>query len=177
LLVNPNNANAEPQTKDMEEAAAKLGAELVVWRASSEDGFDSAFATQRQRVDALVVSADPFFISHRDRLVMLAARHSIPAIYYGRDFAVAGGLMSYGTNFSDAFRHAGYVSRILMGEKPSDLPVMLSDKFHVNSPPRRIRGWFHLRTSPRAGRLQRGKNGLGGPPVVFWSPSLPRGAS
>jgi putative ABC transport system substrate-binding protein len=131
LLVNPNNANAEPQTKDAQAAAAVLGLQVDVWRASSEDDFDKAFATVgRQRADALVVSADPFFFSHRDRLVTLAARHAMPAIYYGREFAVAGGLMSYGSNFADAFRQAGiYAGRILKGEKPGDLPAILSAKF------------------------------------------------
>jgi putative ABC transport system substrate-binding protein len=131
LLVNPNNTNAEPQTKDAQAAAAALGIQLDVWRASSEDDFDNAFATlSRRRADALVVSADPLFIGHRDRLVMLAARHAMPTIYYGREFAVAGGLMSYGSNFADAFRQAGsYAGRILKGEKPGDLPAMLSAKF------------------------------------------------
>jgi putative ABC transport system substrate-binding protein len=131
LLVNPSNTNAEPQMKDTQAAAAALGLQVDVWRASSEDDFDTAFAmSSRKRADALVVSADPFFISHRDRLVMLAARHAMPAIYYGRDFPEAGGLMSYGSNFADAFRQAGiYAGRILRGEKTSELPVMLSAKF------------------------------------------------
>jgi putative ABC transport system substrate-binding protein len=131
LLVNPNNANAEPQTKETRLAAAGLGLDLDVLKASSRADFDSAFATLvRQRAGALVVSADPFFLSQRDQLVALAARHAVPAIYYAREFTEAGGLMSYGSDFAAAHRQVGvYVGRILKGEKPGDLPAMLSVKF------------------------------------------------
>ena len=131
LLVNPNNTNAEPQTKETHIAAAGLGLDLVVLKASSKADFDSAFVTLvQQRASALVVSADPFFISQRDELVALAARHAVPAIYYAREFTAAGGLMSYGSSFAVAHRQAGvYAGRILKGEKPGDLPVMLSAKF------------------------------------------------
>jgi putative ABC transport system substrate-binding protein len=129
--VNPNNTNAEPQTKETQLAAAGLGLDLDVLKASTRADFDQAFATLvRQRAGALVVSADPFFISQRDHLVALAAHHAVPAIYYAREFAEAGGLMSYGSNFAAANRQAGvYAGRILKGEKPGDLPVMLSAKF------------------------------------------------
>jgi ABC-type uncharacterized transport system substrate-binding protein len=133
LLVNPSNPNAEPQTKDTQSAAAALGLRLVVLEASSTDDFDTAFAKLlQQRADALFVSADPFFISRRDQLVALAARHAVPAIYFAREFATAGGLISYGASFAEAHRQAGiYVGRILKGEKPGDLPVMLSAKFEL----------------------------------------------
>ena len=131
LLVNPNNTNAEPQIKETQLAAKGLGLKLDVLRASSKADFDSAFAALvQQRAGGLVVSADPFFISQRDELVALAARHAVPAIYYAREFTEAGGLMSYGSNFAAANRQAGvYAGRILKGEKPGDLPVMLSAKF------------------------------------------------
>jgi putative ABC transport system substrate-binding protein len=131
LLVNPNNSNAEPQTKETQLAAAGLGLHIDVLKASSRADFDSAFSTLVQkRAGALVVSADPFFISQRDQLIALAARHGVPAIYYAREFVEAGGLMSYGSNFADAHRQAGaYAGRLLKGEKPADLPVMLSAKF------------------------------------------------
>src|SRR5262249_34143184 len=128
---NPNNTNAEPQTNEIRAAAKALGLRIDVWRASSEGDFEKAFATQTsQRPDALVVSADPFFISHRERLVLLAARFALPAVYYERYFVMAGGLMSYGSNFADGFRQAGsYAGRILKGEKPGELPIILSDRF------------------------------------------------
>jgi putative tryptophan/tyrosine transport system substrate-binding protein len=131
LLVNPSNPNARPQTEDTQSAAATLGLQLDVLRASSKDDLDTAFATLvRQRAGTLVVSADPFFISQRDQLVALAARHAVPAIYFAREFTAAGGLMSYGSSFADAHRQAGiYAGRILRGENPGELPVMLSTKF------------------------------------------------
>jgi putative ABC transport system substrate-binding protein len=133
LLVNPNNPNAAPQTKDMQAATTALGLQLNILSASSQSDFDNAFATLvRQRTDALVVSADPFFISHRDQLVALAVRHSMPAIYYAREFVAAGGLISYGSSFANSFRQAAtYVGRILKGEKPADLPVTQPTKFEL----------------------------------------------
>jgi putative tryptophan/tyrosine transport system substrate-binding protein len=104
---------------------------IDVLKASSRADFDSAFSTLvRQRAGALVVSADPFFISQRDQLIALAARHGVPAIYYAREFVEAGGLMSYGSDFAVAHRQVGaYAGRLLKGEKPADLPVMLSAEF------------------------------------------------
>jgi putative ABC transport system substrate-binding protein len=133
LLVNPNNPNAEPQTKDTQLAAAALGLRLDVLKANSQDDLDLAFTTLvRHRAEALVVSADPFFINERARLVALATRHAVPTIYIVREFVTAGGLMSYGSNFADAHRQAGiYTARILKGEKPSDLPVVQSSKFEL----------------------------------------------
>ena len=98
-LVNPNNTNAEPQAKETQLAAARLGLNLEVLKAISKADFDSAFATLvQQRAGALMVSADPFFISQRDQLIALAARHAVPAIYFAREFTEAGGLMSYGSS-------------------------------------------------------------------------------
>jgi len=133
LLVNPNNPTAAVQTKDIQTATTALGLQLHVLHAASQSDFDSAFVTLvRQRTDALVVSADPFFLSHRDQLVALATRHSMPAIYYAREFAAAGGLISYASNFADSFRQAAiYVGRILKGGKPADLPVLQPTKFEL----------------------------------------------
>ena len=131
--MNPNNPNAAPQAKDMQAATTALGLQLNILSAGSQSDFDNAFATLvRQRTDALVVSADPFFISHRDQLVALAMRHSMPAIYYAREFAAAGGLISYASTFADSFREAAiYVGRILKGDKPADLPVMQPTKYEL----------------------------------------------
>jgi ABC-type uncharacterized transport system substrate-binding protein len=133
LLVNPNNPNAAVQTKEMQAATTALGLHLNVLSAGSQSDFDNAFATLvQQRTDALVVSADPFFFSHRDQLVALAMRHSMPAIYYAREFVAAGGLISYASSFGDSFRQAAiYVGRILKGEKPADLPVLQPTKFEL----------------------------------------------
>jgi putative tryptophan/tyrosine transport system substrate-binding protein len=137
VLVNPTNPNSEAETKDAQAAARALGQQLHIVNASSERDIDAAFASfAQQHVDVLFVTADAFFSSRRDQLVALAARRALPAIYGSRDFAVAGGLMSYGTNQADAYRQVGiYTGRILKGEKPADLPVMQSTKFEfvINS--------------------------------------------
>jgi putative ABC transport system substrate-binding protein len=133
VLLNPNNANADNQSSELKEAAHTLGLQLKIFNASSEGDFTAAFASLVQMgAGALAVAADPFFFSQHRQLVALAARHSIPAIYEWRDFAEVGGLVSYGTNLSDANRHAGiYTGRILKGEKPADLPVMQPTKFEL----------------------------------------------
>ena len=130
-LLNPNFPGAERQLRDAEAAAGALGLQLIVLRATTEREIDAAFATMAQQgTSALVVGGDPFFIARREQIVALAARHAIPTIYPARDFAVAGGLMSYGTDFADAYRQAGvYTGRIVRGEKPADLPVQRSTKF------------------------------------------------
>jgi putative ABC transport system substrate-binding protein len=130
-LINPSNANAENQSRDLKEAARMLGLQVHFVNASSERDFDPAFATIGQiRAGALLVASDPFFFSWREQVVRLTARHAIPAIYEWREFAEAGGLASYGTNLADAYRQAGiFAGRILKGEKPADLPVMRSTKF------------------------------------------------
>jgi putative ABC transport system substrate-binding protein len=133
FLVNPNNAVAELDTSDAQTAAAALGQKLIVVKASSEGDIDAAYATvAQQRGGGLLQQLDPFLQSRRDQLVALAARYGLPAIYERRDFAVAGGLMSYGTSLSDALRLVGsYTARLLKGEKPADLPVQQPVKFEL----------------------------------------------
>jgi putative ABC transport system substrate-binding protein len=131
VLLNPNYAPAENQLRDVQEAATRLGVQLVVVRANTEEDFNAAFSTiVQQKAGALLVCASPFFNARRQQLVLLAARHTVPAMYEWRDFAAAGGLMSYGTSLADAYRQAGvYAGRILKGEKPADLPVVQVTKF------------------------------------------------
>jgi putative tryptophan/tyrosine transport system substrate-binding protein len=131
VLVNPNYSGAENQLQDVQEAALRLGVQLVVLRANTDSDFGDAFATLvQQRAGALLVCTSPFFNSRREQLVVLAARHAVPAIYEFREFASAGGLMSYGTSLADAYRQAGvYAGRILKGAKPVDLPVVQSTRF------------------------------------------------
>jgi putative tryptophan/tyrosine transport system substrate-binding protein len=131
VLINSTFPDAENQLPEVQGAAARLGVQLVVVRADAESDFDAAFATiVQQRAGALLVCASPFFNARRQQLVVLAARHAVPAIYEWRDFAAAGGLMSYGTSLADAYRQAGvYAGRILKGAKPGDLPVVQSTRF------------------------------------------------
>jgi putative ABC transport system substrate-binding protein len=131
FLVNPNNTNADLQTKETKLAAVGVGLDIDIVNASSIADFDSVFtALARQRSGALIVGVDPFFISQRDHLIALAARYKVPTIFYAREFTGAGGLMSYGADLALCHRQAGvYAGRILKGGKPGDLPIMLSDKF------------------------------------------------
>jgi putative ABC transport system substrate-binding protein len=144
VLVNPNYSGSENQLREVQEAAASLGVQLVIVRANVESDFDAAFSTLvQQRATALLVCASPFFNIRRQQLVVLAARHTLPAIYEWREFAAAGGLMSYGTSLADAYRQAGvYTGRILKGAKPADLPVVQSTKFEfvINLPTARALG-------------------------------------
>jgi putative ABC transport system substrate-binding protein len=130
-LINPSYSAVETQLRDVQAAAAGLGVRLVVLRANVESDFDAAFATLvQQRAGALLVCGSPFFNSRRQQLVVLAARHAVPAIYEWREFATGGGLMSYGTNLADSYRQAGvYAGRILKGEKPAELPVVQAARF------------------------------------------------
>ena len=125
LLVNPNTAVTEPVIKGVRDAARSLGLQLHILNASTEGEIDAAFGKLIElRAGALVVGGDPFFNSRRDQIVALAARHTLPAIYEWREFVVAGGLMSYGTDLADAYRQVGiYAGKILKGAKPADLPV------------------------------------------------------
>ena len=131
VLIHPNNSPSESQLRDAREAAVRLGVQLVVVRANAESEFDAAFSTAvQQKAAALLVCASPLFNLRRQQLVVLAARHALPAIYEWRDFAAAGGLMSYGTRLADAYRQAGvYAGYILKGAKPADLPVVQVTKF------------------------------------------------
>jgi ABC-type uncharacterized transport system substrate-binding protein len=132
LLVNPRNSHlAEPTTRDMQAAARTLGLELQVVRASSENDFDAVFTSLAQlRVGALVIGPDPLFGTRGAQLADLALRHRMPAIYNSREFALLGGLMSYGGSLVEAWRIVGgYTGRILKGEKPADLPVQQLNKF------------------------------------------------
>jgi putative ABC transport system substrate-binding protein len=132
-LVNPNNPNSVAQLRDMRQAAGKVGVQLAFVTAKSEADFDGAFASVAgQQARALIVSADPFFNSRREHLVALAARHAIPTIYEWREFAAAGGLISYGSSITDGYRQVGiYTGKILKGAKPADLPVVQSTKIEL----------------------------------------------
>jgi putative ABC transport system substrate-binding protein len=130
-LVNPNFPDADSQLRDLRTAADVLQQQIEIFNAGSDGEFDAAFAAiAGSRAGALLVGTDPFFNSGRNRIIALAARHAIPAIYEQRTFAESGGLMSYGTNLAEGYRQAGlYVARILKGDKVSDLPVAQSTKF------------------------------------------------
>jgi putative tryptophan/tyrosine transport system substrate-binding protein len=131
VLMNPTSGNAETQLQDVENGTRALGRPVIIANAVDDNQIEAAFDTLVQRrVSALLVAADPFFFGRREKIVALAERYRLPAIYEWREFAQAGGLASYGTNLTDAYRVAGvYAGRILKGEKASDLPVVQSSKF------------------------------------------------
>jgi putative ABC transport system substrate-binding protein len=131
LLVNPSNINAEDLTNDLTAAGTAMGVQIEVVQASSILEIDAAFTSLvRKRAEALVAGTDSFFFNRRLQLATLATRHAIPAIYNAREYAEAGGLMSYGTSLREALRQVGiYAGRILQGAKPADLPVVQSSKF------------------------------------------------
>jgi putative tryptophan/tyrosine transport system substrate-binding protein len=131
VLVNPNNPSAESNPRDAQIAAETLGRKLVVVKAGTEDEIDTAFATLvREKVGAVLVDADPFFLARREQVLSWTETHAMPAIYSFREFAVGGGLMSYGTSLASAYHQAGvYAGRILNGEKPADVPVVQPTKF------------------------------------------------
>jgi putative tryptophan/tyrosine transport system substrate-binding protein len=133
MLVNPNFQDTKTQVQDVLEAARALGRQIYVLNASSVDDLERAFVTLVQRrIRALLVGNDGFFNAHRAQLVGLAARHAIPAIYSYRDYATAGGLMSYAPSLVDAYRQAGiYTGRILKGAKPAELPVLQPTTFEL----------------------------------------------
>jgi putative ABC transport system substrate-binding protein len=133
LLVNPDNPNAAADTAAAQDAASKLGLKTSVGHVRAERELDEVFASlMREGASALFVLSDPLFLSRRERMVELAARHSLPAIYDRRELAAAGGLASYGANFTDAHRLVGvYVGRILKGENPANLPIVQPTKFEL----------------------------------------------
>jgi ABC-type uncharacterized transport system substrate-binding protein len=132
-LLNPINPYSEISIEEVQEAAARVGARLVVLNATSESDIGTAFATLvQQRAAALLVYGDALFTTRLNELVALTTKHSVPTIYFAREFAVAGGLMSYGTSLADAYRLVGvYVGRILNGAKPTDLPVQQAVKVEL----------------------------------------------
>ena len=133
LLVNPSNAIAEVTIRDVQEAARAKGVQLQILRAGTEAEIDSAFAALVQlRAGALVAASDPFFNSRREQLVALASHHAVPAIWEWREFAEAGGLISYGSSLTDMWRPVGiYVGKILKGANPADLPIQQPTKFEL----------------------------------------------
>jgi putative tryptophan/tyrosine transport system substrate-binding protein len=134
VLVNPTNAaNAETTLRDVGQSARAMGLQILVLNASTSREIEAAFATiVRERPDALFVGPDTFFLSRRVQLVHLATRHAVPASYGVRDYAQAGGLMSYGTSLTDAYHQVGvYTGRLLKGAKPADLPVVQPTKFEL----------------------------------------------
>jgi putative ABC transport system substrate-binding protein len=133
VLINPRNPTSQSQTTDVQAAAGAHGIELMIVDASSERDIDTAFTSFVQHhVNAIIVGADSLFLSRREQLLGLAARHALPTIYYLREFADVGGLISYGASITDAYRlTGGHVGRILKGEKPADLPVQQTVKFEL----------------------------------------------
>jgi putative ABC transport system substrate-binding protein len=132
-LVNPGFAPAARQREQIEEAARSIGQSLVMVTASNDQTLEAAFATiVRERVGALLVAADPFFDTRRDRIITFSAQQRLPTIYQFREYAVAGGLLSYGVDVTEAYRVFGtYTARILSGAKPADLPVQQATKFEL----------------------------------------------
>ena len=144
LLVNPHNANAEAVTRDVTATASAIGVGVNVLEASDSRGIETAFAALvRNHTDALVVGTDPFFFRRRLQIATLATRHAIPAVFNAREYAEAGGLMTYGTSLTEVFQQMGvYTGRVLKGEKPANLPVVRSTKFEfvINLPTARALG-------------------------------------
>jgi ABC-type uncharacterized transport system substrate-binding protein len=133
FLVNPTNGAAETETLEVQAAARSLGLQLDIVKAVSERDFDAAFATFiGQKINALVVGSDPLFVTRREQLIALTARHAVPTVYPLREFAAAGGLLTYSPSLADGYRlTGGYVGRVLKGEKTTELPVMQPTKFDL----------------------------------------------
>ena len=133
LVVDPNNPEAEHETRDLQAAVGALALRLAVLNPKDENELDTAFATlAQQRTDGLLIASSPALFGWRNRLVALAALRSLPAIYPVREWVVAGGLASYGNSIPDAYRQSGvYAGRILKGTKPADLPVVQSTRFEL----------------------------------------------
>jgi putative ABC transport system substrate-binding protein len=133
VLINPDNPPSTDQAKDVQQAASSLGSRLLLLYARTRQELDAAFAiVTRERPDALLVGADPFFDTQRNYIIDFATGQRLPALYQFREYAVAGGLISYGISVTEGYRLVGeYAGRILRGEKPSDLPVVQSTKFEL----------------------------------------------
>jgi putative ABC transport system substrate-binding protein len=133
VLVHPNNPNAHIDMPDLQDAARTVGQSISFVTASTETEIDAVFATlSNQRVSALLVNTDPYFLARRDQFVSLAARYSVPTVYPWREAVAAGGLMSYGANLAEGYRQVGiYAGRVLKGAKPADLPVVQPTKFEL----------------------------------------------
>jgi len=133
VLVNPNFRDSEIALRDIPTAAQTLGRRIIIVKARNETEIDAAYATLiDQRADALIVASDPFFSNRQDQLTSLAARNSVPTMYWRREFVAAGGLISYGTSLNDVYRQVGiYTGQILHGDNPADLPVMQPTKFEL----------------------------------------------
>jgi ABC-type uncharacterized transport system substrate-binding protein len=133
FIVNPNNPRTKFDVQDMEAGARALGQQIIVLKAGSDRDLEALFTTLSERkVGALLVGNDPFLSSRPQQFALMAARHAVPAIYGLREYAVAGGLVSYGTNLSESYRQAGiYAGRILNGEMPADLPIFQPTKFEL----------------------------------------------
>jgi putative ABC transport system substrate-binding protein len=133
LLVNPSNGYTEPMIRDVQEAASAKGIQLKILKASTESEIDAAFTTlHNSHIDALVIGDDPFFVAQQKQLVALASRYAIPTTYQFREFAAAGGLLSYGPSLTTPIRQAGiYAGEIVKGAKPADLPVIQPTKFEL----------------------------------------------
>ncbi len=133
VLINPNEPGTEALSREVREAARAIGRQIQIANAGNDSELEAAFATLvQQRATALLVTADPFYDTRRDRIVALAAQFKLPAIYQFRDYVVAGGLMSYGISITDGYRQVGiYTGQVLKGAKPADLPVYQSNKFEL----------------------------------------------
>ena len=133
LLVNPNNRASESEMRDAQAAAVALGLQILVAKAANERDFDAAFATFiERRIGALMITNDPLYFSRREPLIALANRTAVPAVYFYREFAADGGLMSYAPSLPDAYRLAGvYTGRILKGDRPAELPILQPTKFEL----------------------------------------------
>jgi putative tryptophan/tyrosine transport system substrate-binding protein len=133
ILINPNSPEVAPQLADVQSASLSMGQPILILNVTNEGDLDDALASVVQhRAGALLVTNDAFFFSRLDQIVAMAARNAVPTMYDRREYADAGGLISYGPNYIDAYRQAGtYVGRILRGERPGDLPVMQSIKFEL----------------------------------------------
>ena len=134
VIPHPTYAASAPFISDVETAASSLGLKIEVFNASNDDEIDSAFAalSATRKVGALLMANHPLFSTHRQRIVALAARYAVPTMYVQREFAEAGGLIAYGTSLPDVYRLAGeYAGRILKGDKPAELPVLLPTTFEL----------------------------------------------